>query len=215
MRYVFFGLFLLVSLVHLYGSFRDDKPLRNLTKGCILISLMGYYGTGAAEVNYLVVAALLFSLIGDIALIFPGGFAYGGVSFMLSHVFFILAYLPAIRFAAVPFYLYILLPLVYGGAVFLLQRELKPHIPPKLFLPMTMYLGFNAAMNVFACMRLCSAPCLATALTYIGAVLFFLSDCILFTVRFHKTKPVWRNHFLVMLAYILGEFLIVYGLMTY
>lgn len=213
MQYVFLALFIVVSLAHLYGSFRDDRHLRNLTKGCILLCLMGYYSSSVTAVNYYVVAALVFSLLGDIALIFSGGFAYGGVSFMLSHLCFIFAYLPDVELAAVPWYVFLLLPVVYGGAVFFVQRELKAHIPKKLFAPMTLYLVFNAVMNVFACFRLCSAPGLATALTYIGAVLFFISDCILFVVRFHKTKSVWRNHFLVMLTYILGEFLIVYGLL--
>jgi len=213
MRYVFFALFWLVSLVHLYGSFRNDRHIRNLTKGCILLSLMGYYATAVGTVNYYVVGALIFSLLGDIALIFSGGFAYGGVSFMASHVFFILAYLPDIRFDAVPWFAFVLPALVYGAVAFLVLRELKPHIPKKLFWPMSFYLVCNAAMNVFAFARLCSTPCLATTITYIGAALFFVSDCILFVVRFHKTKSVWRNHFLVMLTYIIGEFLIVHGML--
>ena len=55
-----------------------------------------------------------------------------------------------------------------------------------------------------------SLPCLATAVTFIGAVLFFASDSTLFFVRFKK-DGLLKTHFLVMLTYILGEFLIVEG----
>ena len=61
--------------------------------------------------------------------------------------------------------------------------------------------------------RLCHSadealPCLATVVTFIGAVLFFASDSTLFFVRFKK-DGLLKTHFLVMLTYILGEFLIV------
>ena len=45
---------------------------------------------------------------------------------------------------------------------------------------------------------------------FIGAVLFFASDSTLFFVRFKK-DGLLKTHFLVMLTYILGEFLIVEG----
>ena len=65
-------------------------------------------------------------------------------------------------------------------------------------------------MNCFALYQLTSLPCLATAVTFIGAVLFFASDSTLFFVRFKK-DGLLKTHFLVMLTSILGEFLIVEG----
>ena len=48
---------------------------------------------------------------------------------------------------------------------------------------------------------------------YIGAVLFFVSDCSLFLVRYYKPrKIVYKDHFTVMLTYILGELLITQGI---
>ena len=51
----------------------------------------------------------------------------------------------------------------------------------------------------------------AGIVTAVGALLFFISDSSLFFVRFHKDSRL-KTHFLVMLTYSLGEFLIVLGL---
>ena len=69
----------------------------------------------------------------------------------------------------------------------------------------------NGAMNCFAIFRYLSDPSLAGIVTVIGAVLFFISDSSLFFVRFNKNSRM-KTHFIVMLTYSIGEFLIVLGL---
>ncbi len=58
--------------------------------------------------------------------------------------------------------------------------------------------------------QLVTLPCFATAIMYAGAISFFVSDSILFYVRFRKGRP-FKTHFGVMLTYLLAEFLIVSG----
>lgn len=78
---------------------------------------------------------------------------------------------------------------------------------------MYIYLLANSAMNVFALMQLLSTGTLGAVIAYIGAVLFFASDCSLFLVRYYKPrKIVYKDHFTVMLTYILGELLITQGI---
>ena len=77
---------------------------------------------------------------------------------------------------------------------------------------MFFYLLLNGAMNCFAIFRCVSLPSAATLVTAIGAALFFISDSSLFFVRFHKDSRL-KTHFLVMLTYSVGEFLIVLGLL--
>ena len=214
MRFVLLALFILFSAVHLYGSFLDNKTIRNYTKGGILLCLTGYYICSASPFSWLVVAALLFSWLGDVLLMFKmKGFIAGGVSFMVSHVIFILAYLPHIRFSAIGWLLPALVAAVYALAVTLVFRALKPYLSKAMFYPMMLYLFINGAMNWFAFLLLLSSPTMATALVFIGAVMFFISDSTLFFVRFHKEKLVWKKHFIVMLTYILAEYLIVQGLL--
>ena len=214
MHYVFLCLFVLISAAHLYASFRDDKRLRAWTKGGILLSLLGYYLFAAAgQIRWLVIVAILTSWLGDVFLIFRWGFAAGGVSFMISHLCFILIYWPNLVFSPSYWYVYALLALVYGTAVFFEFRALKGCMRKSLYYPMILYLVVNAAMNSAAFLQMLHVPCTATVFIFVGAALFFASDSILFLVRFHKTQLVWRRHFLVMLTYILAEFLIVRGIL--
>ena len=53
---------------------------------------------------------------------------------------------------------------------------------------------------------------LPAIVTMVGAALFFVSDSSLFFVRFKKDSRL-KTHFLVMLTYSIGEFLIVLGLL--
>ncbi len=213
MKYVFLAIFIIVSALHLYGSYINDRKLRAWSKGFILLSLLGWYCYSASPVQWIVVAALLMSWLGDMLLI-PHGikwFTAGGVSFMLSHMFFTLVYYPNVAFQRIPIWIIVIAAAVYFTAVLFIFRGLKPHLPKMMFFPMFFYLLVNGAMNCFAFYQLLSVPCVAAAVTFIGAMLFFASDSILFFVRFKKDS-VWKNHFLVMLTYIFAEFLIVWGI---
>ena len=76
---------------------------------------------------------------------------------------------------------------------------------------MLFYLILNGMMNCFAWFRALTMGGAAGIVTAVGALLFFISDSSLFFVRFHKDSRL-KTHFLVMLTYSLGEFLIVLGL---
>ena len=80
--------------------------------------------------------------------------------------------------------------------------------------PMCFYLFANATMNIFALKQLFSNPTAGAVVAYIGAILFFISDCTLYLVRYYKDPDiVFKRHFTVMLTYILGEFLITQGVL--
>ena len=68
-------------------------------------------------------------------------------------------------------------------------------------------------MNLLALMQLMTTRHPGAVVAYAGAVLFFLSDCILFLVRYHRNPDfVPKHHFPVMLCYLSGEFLITLGI---
>ncbi|MCR4594307.1 MAG: lysoplasmalogenase [Clostridiales bacterium] len=213
MKYVFLAVFIISTAVHLYASFKKNTKLRNITKPFILLSLLGFYLLSAANIYIAIVLALIFSWIGDVLLI-PKGvkwFTAGGIAFMISHAFFIAGYCNEIKFASIPIVLIILLGVFFAVTVAFIFSKLKPHLPKALFYPMFLYLLINGAMNCFAIFRLVSDPTPATITTAIGAALFFVSDTSLFFVRFNKESRL-KTHFLVMLTYSIGEFLIVLGL---
>ena len=213
MKYAFLAVFIISTAIHLYASFKKNTKLRNITKPFILLSLLGFYLLSAANIYIAIVLALIFSWIGDVLLI-PKGvkwFTAGGIAFMISHAFFIAGYCNEIKFASIPIALIILLGAFFAVTVAFIFSKLKPHLPKALFYPMFLYLLINGAMNCFAIFRLVSGPTAATITTAVGAALFFVSDTSLFFVRFNKESRL-KTHFLVMLTYSIGEFLIVLGL---
>ena len=214
MKYLFLAVFVLSTAVHLAASLRRDTKRRNLSKPFILLSLLGFYVLSARSVSTAIVLALVFSWIGDV-LLMPAGvkwFTAGGIAFMVSHAFFILGYMKDIVFSRIPGLPVVLLAAFFIATVAYIFSRLRPHLPKALFYPMFLYLLINGAMNCFAIFRCVSVPCAATLTTAVGAALFFVSDSSLFFVRFNNESRL-KTHFLVMLTYSVGEFLIVLGLL--
>ena len=213
LKFVMLGIFIISTVIHLYASLRQDKKLRNLTKPFILLALLGFYCFSADPIMLTVVLALIFSWLGDVLLMGKGvkWFTAGGIAFMVSHIFFILSYLKQVDFGAFHWLIAAVLIVLFIAAAVIIFHFLRPHLPKALFYPMLLYLIINGLMNCFAWFRSLSIGGLAGIITAVGALLFFISDSSLFFVRFHKNSPL-KTHFLVMLTYSVGEFLIVLGL---
>ncbi len=214
MNYIFLAVFIVSTAIHLYASFKNDKKLRNITKPFILLALLGFYALTARTVYWEIILALFFSWLGDVLLIPKGTkwFTAGGIAFMISHIFFILGYSREIAFSSIPVVLIVLLAVFFAALVTFIFSKLKKHLPKALFYPMFLYLLINGAMNCFAIFRLVGNPTVSTAITALGAALFFISDTSLFFVRFNKESRM-KSHFIVMLTYSVGELLIVLGLL--
>ena len=213
MKYVSLLVFVISTTIHLYASIKSNKPLRDKTKPFILLSLLGLYCFSVEKIEITVVLALIFSWLGDILLI-PKGikwFTAGGIAFMISHFFFILSYNKTINFDVINPTIIVVLAVFFIVIVSFIFSKLKEHLPKPLFYPMYLYLLINGTMNCFAVFRFLTSMDLGGIITVIGAALFFVSDSALFFVRFKK-NCLLKTHFLVMLTYSIGEFLIVLGL---
>lgn len=206
-------LFLFVTLVHLYASGKMDGKMRDLTKPFILLSLIGIYCFSTEKIVWTVVLALCFSWLGDLFLMGEGPvwFITGGISFTVSHLFFILSYLKETDPEKIGIVTVILLMILYFFPVLIIFDGLRPHLPKDLFYPMFLYLFINGMMNCFAIFRFLSFPSLKGIVTVFGSALFFLSDTFLFFVQFKKESRL-KTSFSVMCTYALGELLITLGL---
>ncbi|MCR5584304.1 MAG: lysoplasmalogenase [Lachnospiraceae bacterium] len=206
---------LIVSMIHLYGTYKCNPKIRRFTKWLLLPLMMVAYWFAVPSPNLYVLAAFFFSWAGDVLLLGRGPhfFVLGGIAFLLSHVCFISAYCSNINFKAVPYATILPLLFLFIGFIYMVRGNLKDYVPKMLKIPMVGYLMANAIMNTFAMMQMFSNPCAATITVSLGALLFFYSDVLLFGVRFHKSNSLYKRHFLEMLSYILGEFLICYGFM--
>ena len=206
-------LFFIVTGVHLYASLKKDVKLRAVSKPFILLTLLAFYCLSADPVSVTVVLALVFSWLGDVLLIPKGNkwFTAGGISFMISHFFFVITYARLTDPDKINRAAMVVLPLLFAVATVVIFRMLRPYLPKALFWPMLLYLLINGCMNCFAWFRSMSSPGMAAVITAVGALLFYVSDVTLFFVRFNEDSRL-KTHFPVMLTYSLGEFLIVLGL---
>ena len=215
-QYVFLALFVIVSGVHLWDSWKDNAKRRAYTKPFLLIFLMLFYFFAAKEISWVLAAALFFSWLGDVLLIPKGTkwFVSGGIAFLISHILFIAVYVPAVRWDALLWWLLIPAALLYYGVSVKVTLTLKSNIPKPMLIPMILYLIANSTMNLTALCQLTSLKSAGAAVAYIGAVFFFISDCTLYLVRYHKNKElIFKKHFTVMLTYLLGECLITVGML--
>lgn len=216
MKYLLLSAFLMLSFLHLCDSFADDAEKRKKTKPFLLILLLMFYLHATDHPMLFLVLALLTSWIGDVLLI-PKGHNYfvaGGISFLFSHLFFMLVYANHIVLDKVVWWIVIPVALIYFLVAYRIIAVLKPMMSKKMITAMTFYLIFNTIMNVFALMKLFSTQHLGSLVAYIGALLFYVSDCALFLVRYYpKPEIIYKKHFTIMLTYLLGELLIVTGIL--
>lgn len=216
MKHLFLILYIAVSALHLAASFRDDAAQRKKTKPFLLLLLLLYYLFAASEPSLFLILALLTSWLGDVLLIPKGHkwFTMGGIAFMFSHLFFVLLYSGQILSERLNFLLILPLAAAYYGFSLFIIHKIKDTTPRAMVVPMYFYLFCNSTMNIFAVMQLLSLKNLAPAVAYLGALLFYASDCCLFLVRYYKNpEVVYKKHFTVMLTYLLGELLIVQGIL--
>lgn len=213
MAYLYLVLFAFAVILHLCASLKKDRKLRNTTKPVLLFSLLAFYINIVPNPSIYVILAIILSWIGDLLLMAKGvgWFAAGGIFFLGSHVFFILSYINQGNVFGNSWYIYLIFGSIFLFASIFVFVKMKPHLPKMLFFPMTSYLLVNGAMNCFAIFRFFAEINHATSITVLGALLFFISDALLFFVRFNKNSKI-KSHFTVMLTYSIAELLIVVGL---
>jgi uncharacterized membrane protein YhhN len=193
----------------------NDTKRRPYTKPVLLL-LIAYYVVAAEEISWVLLLALFTSWLGDVLLIPKGHkwFMIGGTSFLISHFLFMATYIPHVQWNAVPWLIIVAAAVVYFTISYFIVKAIRPTTPAKMVWPMARYLIINSFMNLFAMMRMLSSGTPGSYVGYLGAVLFFASDCTLFLVRYFRNPDViFKRHFTVMLTYLAGELLIVLGLL--
>lgn len=138
----------------------------------------------AVESSYkiFIVLGLLFSLLGDIFLIYPEQhFKKGLIVFLIGHVCYIIAFTISTGFH---FTLWIFLPVIVVGILYL--RIILPY-SGKMKIPIIVYITIILIMGWTAIERFHNDPTLRTILPVIGAVLFMISDAVLALNKFKNS----------------------------
>jgi uncharacterized membrane protein YhhN len=137
--------------------------------------------------RWLIVAALVFSMAGDVWLLFPERFFGPGLtSFLVAHLLYIRAFLPGDGWG--PSAWLVLVPFVLFGAAML--AYLWPHLARERA-PVSVYVGVIAVMGWQAALRAAAptTPAPSGALALAGALLFMASDGLLAVDRFARRFP--------------------------
>jgi len=156
------------------------KPLATIA----IIAFARQRRAGRADVRRWVLAGLVLSLGGDIALLWPkDGFLPGLVSFLFAHLAYLIGFTRDRRFAAarLPFALY---TLVAAGILALLW----PGVPGALRLPVAIYVVCLVSMAAQAAVLWRTGVERAGVLA-LGGALFVASDALLATNRFAVALP--------------------------
>jgi uncharacterized membrane protein YhhN len=176
-------------LISAVGAIRADaKGLRRLFRVLKPLTMVLVIATALiartpvpAAYKTLILAGLLFSLAGDIALMFPEKwFTAGLVSFLVAHVLYILAFRPD---RGHPISAGIFIPFIIFGL--LMFRILAPSLGP-MKLPVLVYIAAITAMASLAAGRFVEMGGIRPLLAFAGAVLFLVSDSVLAYDRFAK-----------------------------
>lgn len=179
------ALVLVSAVLATWSEARGKKLIHYVTKPLttvLIIAVAGLAGASAAPAyKTLVLAGLVFSLLGDAALMFPDKlFIAGLVAFLAAQVLYIFAFRPG---AGVTVPVMTFLPFVLFGLLmfFLLAPGLGP-----MKLPVLVYIGAITTMAGFAAGRYINMGGLRPLLAFLGAVLFLVSDSLLAYDRFAK-----------------------------
>lgn len=154
----------------------------------------------AVESNYkiFIVSGLLFSLIGDIFLIYPEQhFKKGLIAFLIGHICYIIAFTVS---TDSPFTSWIFLPIVAVGAIYL--RIILPY-SGRMKIPIIIYVLIIMIMSWVAIERFHNDPTLRTILPAIGAVLFMISDAVLALNKFRK--PFFSAELIILSTYFTAQ----------
>jgi uncharacterized membrane protein YhhN len=209
---ILFSLFLLGDLIA--GFYKTEIPyLEYFFKPTLMISLSIYLyhqsdGLKRGRTDYFIIAAILFSLLGDVLLMLEDKFILGLGSFLIAHISYIYAFLAdnkGLVFSKKD-RLGAALLIVASGIGFIFY--LAPHLG-SLKIPVIAYAATILTMLLTTLNRWKNVSAGSFQWVFVGALLFVSSDGLIAVNKFANPFPL--AGFLIMLTYGIGQYLIVKG----
>lgn len=214
-------LFLFATLVDMAFILEHKIELRFFSKPLILLGLIGYFYQITKPISTTLLAksilgALIFSLIGDILLLWDHLFIYGIGAFLISHVCYIIGFKiaqkPTESILNVNFIktFFINLP-IYFIAAFVFYM-INPNLGV-LKIPVIVYIIVIVSMLTMARERYGKCNSASFWQVFIGASLFFISDGLLALNKFYQSIP--DANLMIMGTYAIAQLMIVMGVRSY
>ncbi len=208
--YIFF--FILLGDLLARAMQPDWQLAEYIFKPLLMISL-GYYFVNATILrgvrqNQFVLAAIVFSLLGDVFLMFEGYFIKGLGAFLIAHLFYIYAFRSEASrfFSKKKLFIPTILVLVYG---YFLLMQVLPNVALPLKVPITVYAIAILLMLLTTLHRWGNVSDISFKYVIVGATLFVISDSMIAISKFVTSFPM--DGVLIMATYGVGQYLIVDG----
>jgi uncharacterized membrane protein YhhN len=211
---LFFFIYCLISLLHIYFVFTNNTLLIHITKPALmpLLIITVYAETGLrGNLSKIFLAALAFSWLGDIVLMSDGLFIWGLVCFLIAHLFYII-YLLLIKGppGLIQYQPLFSIPIV---VYWILLAGLLNDFWEALKIPVFIYGAVICAVWAVAFNLFWKIDKKIAALFFFGSFQFVLSDSILAINRF--VYPFDVLPVLVMIIYCSAQFLLTLGCIRY
>ncbi len=208
---VLFFIIVIVELV--FGSTESLSQLHYFTKPLILIALIVFFYKQSKHLNksirVITLLALMFSLIGDVLLMFVNKsanfFMSGLVAFLIAHIMYILVFYKSRNKTANKLPIIVILLIYASGLFYFLIDGLG-----EMLIPVLLYLLVILTMATTAFIRKRSNKD-SYKLVFIGAVFFMISDSLLALNKFYEPLPF--SNISIILTYALAQYLIVLGIL--
>jgi len=204
-----FGIYCAIGIVNLVSALFFKENLRKISKGCLMPALLVYYLVAAEQILFPVIAALIFSWAGDVFLIKKDKqifFKLGLAAFLVSHIFYIIAFLilaKSVNTLALIISIVIAVPM--GLAILKLLNA-----DPPMKIPVAAYAVVIILMSMTALQLMLARPGLGGIIVFSASVVYIFSDTFMAYHLFHG-KPKYFN-FITMIPYIIAQGGIIAGL---
>ncbi len=211
-------LYLLMGIIQLLSIVLDYVPVHDVTKYLLMPPLAMYVITqmaSGAKGKRIILAAVFLSWLGDIFLIYTQRnelyFLLGLGSFLLAHIAYILSFF-TLRNPGKSQWILLLLAIPFGIYAAWLLNTLMPSLGD-MQVPVIVYGCVITVMGISALLRFGKTFSYSFWFVFIGAVLFIISDSLIAWNMFYK--PVQMAGLLIMITYIIAQYLIVSGLLMH
>jgi len=202
------GIYCVVGIVNLISAFFFKENVRKISKICLMPALIAFYLL-RGQILFLVIAALTFSWAGDILLINKDKqifFKLGLAAFLVSHIFYIIAFL---TLAGTVNILALIISLAIAVPVGLAILKLLNASPP-MKIPVTAYAIVIILMSLAAFQLMLAQHGIAGIIIFSASIVYLFSDTFMAYHLFHG-KPKYFN-FITMIPYIIAQGGIIVGL---
>ena len=211
-------IFSISAVAHLVNDLVENKNyklIKAVSKSLLMPTLIIFYAFYTLDIDPFIIIGLVFGWFGDIFLLNKGDkkkFIMGLGSFLLGHIFYIVAFLLQVNFSeAFSIGLMVYLGLIAVFIVVLIM-QLKEGLG-KMKGPVIAYCVVISFMSISAFL-LATSPAYTFALrngyiVFSGSILFIISDALIAWRQFKK--EIKFHNIYVMATYIVAQFLIAYG----